>query len=501
MEGTGSREGAEAKENTGSREEAEAWKGTDSREAAEAMEGTDGREAAEAMESTGNREAAEVMENVNRQYQQIIRDHFPENREAAWRTKDYLEHSSVAYHGRCVRTLQIPKVLTPKVARHFEQIVSMTYGIFEKVMQEYLRNPAYRRLFPFSREMEEYILIPRGYDCLLPIARFDIFYNEADGSFQFCEINTDGTSAMNEDYVLNQALALNPAHQKMKQHYHFTSWELYDSWVQAFLDIYHTYKNPVDHPYVAIVDFLAGGSITEFQEFQRRFEKAGVACEICEITAMTYHNHRLYSPTGHPVDVVYRRAVTTDVFARASRIQPFLQAVREEAVCLIGAFCTQIIHNKWLFKLLREEPTLSLLTPREQAFLQAHIPRTFLLDDQNCTKERILAEKDRWLIKPLDSYGSRGVHAGCDDTPEQWRTHVEDHLNQGYICQEYCPPYRTPNICFVEEPGQFQEYTNMSGLFVYKGQFAGVYSRLSDGGIISSQYNEKAVATLLAESL
>ena len=102
-------------------------------------------------------------------------------------------------------------------------------------------------------------------------------------------------------------------------------------------------------------------------------------------------------------------------------------------------------------------------------------------------------------LKLLDSYASRGVHAGCDDSPQEWQAHVEEHLNQGYICQEYCPPYRTPNVCFIEEPGQFQAYTNISGLFVYKGRLAGVYSRLSDGGIISSQYNEKAVATLLAE--
>ena len=40
------------------------------------------------------------------------------------------------------------------------------------------------------------------------------------------------------------------------------------------------------------------------------------------------------------------------------------------------------------------------------------------------------------------------------------------------------------------------EYSNMTGLYVYNGEFAGVYSRLSDGGIISTQYNEKTISTL-----
>lgn len=438
------------------------------------------------------------METIRKQYQQIIEENFEENRSAAFRTRDYLEHSSVAYHGRCVRTLQIPKIFTPETAGQYEQIVTVTYHIFQKIIREYLDNPAYRKLFPFSPELEELILTPRLYDSLLPIARFDIFYNEENGSFRFCEINTDGTSAMNEDYVLNQALELNPAHQEMKKQYRFRQYELYDSWVNTFLDIYGTYEKKVAHPHVAIVDFLENASITEFEEFQRRFEKAGVSCEICEITELTWQDHRLCSPTGQPIDAVYRRAVTADICKNMAQIQPFLEAVRHQDVCIIGAFCTQIVHNKWLFKIIREEPTLSLLSQEEQEFVLEHFPPTYLLDGEDCDLEEIRKEKDRWLIKPLDSYGSRGVYAGCDDTPEQWKAHVDACLGQDYIVQEYCPPYRTGNICFVED-AVFKEYTNMSGLFVYDGKFAGIYSRLSDGGIISSQYNEKAVASLVAE--
>ena len=42
----------------------------------------------------------------------------------------------------------------------------------------------------------------KKYDCNIPIARIDIFYDEETGGFKFCEFNTDGTSAMNEDREL-----------------------------------------------------------------------------------------------------------------------------------------------------------------------------------------------------------------------------------------------------------------------------------------------------------
>lgn len=439
------------------------------------------------------------MKKIREEYQSYIEANFEENRASALAVKDYLEHSSVAYHGRCVHTLHIPKVFTEEIISLYREIVETTYGIFEKVIREYLKNPEYRKLFPFSKELEELILVPNLYDSLLPIARFDIFFNEEDHSFKFCEINTDGTSAMNEDFVLNQALELNTAHLHMKEKYKFRQFELFDSWVETFLKLYETYEKRREKPYIAIVDFIEHCSITEFEEFKRRFEKAGYECEICEITQMCYKDHVLYSPSGHPVDLIYRRAVTTDVMEHYQEVQDFIRAVKNQDVCIMGSFCTQIIHNKWLFKVLREEPTLRLLNEEERDFVHEHIPYTNLMDSRFCRMPQITEDKDRWIVKPLDSYASRGVFAGIDYTYSEWCDIIERHFNKGYIFQEYYHPYQTENIYFPDADAKFIPYTNMSGLFVYNGALAGVYSRLSDGGIISSQYNEKAVATLVVE--
>ena len=305
---------------------------------------------------------------------------------------------------------------------------------------------------------------------------------------------------MNEDRLLNQALELNPAHVQMKEKYQFKSFELFDSWVETSLSLYDTYEKKVEKPYIAIVDFLDNGSVTEFEEFKKRFQKYGYDCEVCEITKMKYRDHVLYSPSNIPVDLIYRRAVTTDIMAHYDEVRDFTEAVKNQDVCIMGSFCTQIIHNKWLFKVLREEPTLSLLTREEQLFVNEHIPYTNLLDDHFFDVNQVTEDKNRWIIKPLDSYASKGVFAGIDFSEEEWLAIVRENINQGYIYQEYCPPYRTENISFTEDDAKFKTYTNMSGLYVYNGSFKGVYSRLSDGGIISSQYNEKEVATLVLEN-
>lgn len=440
---------------------------------------------------------SEKMHQIENEYKQYILEHEEECQASGAAIKEYLDHSTAAYNGLVVHTLHIPKIFTEKEIEYFRWIVKTTYSILTKVIREYIDNPAYRKYFPFSKELEELILVPNLYDSLLPVARFDIFFNEETWDFKFCEINTDGTSAMNEDYVLNQALALNDAHQEMLKKYAFSTFELYDSLVESFMKLYDTYEKKVENPYIVITDFMDHCCVNEFKEFAARFQKAGYETEICNIRDMTYRDGVLYSAAGHPIDLIYRRAVTCDIMAHYDEIQPFIQAVKDQNVCVMGSICTQIPHNKWLFKMLRDNATMKLLTEEEQKFVTDHIPYTNLMDDRFCRMDEILDDKDRWIIKPLDSYASRGVFAGIDYSDDDWEDIIHRHWNKNYIYQEYYHPYRTDNICFRDAHPEFHPYTNMSGLYVYNGEFAGIYSRLSTGGIISSQYNERAVATLV----
>jgi hypothetical protein len=121
------------------------------------------------------------------------------------------------------------------------------------------------------------------------------------------------------------------------------------------------------------------------------------------------------------------------------------------AACLVGGFRTQVIHNKALFGILHREETLSLLTPEERAFVMRHVPLTYPLLPDYIEKHNVLANKDFWLIKPYDSYGSRGVYAGLDCAQVEWERLVRACAGDGYLMQEYCAPYRSTNIDFSDE--------------------------------------------------
>ncbi|MBO7729374.1 MAG: hypothetical protein J6S31_00800, partial [Lachnospiraceae bacterium] len=68
----------------------------------------------------------------------------------------------------------------------------------------------------------------------------------------------------------------------------------------------------------------------------------------------------------------------------------------------------------------------------------------------------------------------------------------------GFICQDYCPQYSVENIDYAFGDGQWHSYITMAGLYVYNGEFAGVFARAAEGnGIIASHVNERTQPTYL----
>ena len=179
-----------------------------------------------------------LLEEVRSEYKKQVDEYLEENRAAALKIRDILADSPVNYNGVFDKTVHIPKVYDKETIDRFQEIAGMTHRIFEKVIDAYQTDPEYRKLFPFSKELEELMCLPIPYDSKLPMARFDLFYYEDTGDFKFCEINTDGTAAMVRDLEYRKAIVHNPAHQAVLEQYDLQPFEVFDSWVKTFLELY-----------------------------------------------------------------------------------------------------------------------------------------------------------------------------------------------------------------------------------------------------------------------
>jgi len=267
--------------------------------------------------------------------------------------------------------------------------------------------------------------------------------------------------------------------------------EFFDSWVTALMNNYHQWcryhqRQPKDVPQVAIVDMFAKEPASEFFEFQKAFEARGYPCLVVDARDLSMENGQLRAG-GKDIDVIYRRLVTWEMVENEKKIQPLIEAVLRDAVCLVGPVRSQIPHNKRFFAVLHDEKATHFLSKEEREFIRRHIPYTARLSDKDAEQwQEWLQNKNQLIIKPDDRYASFGVFAGRDDTHDEWEKKLLTALPQSYLVQRYCSVPRLDMAVFNNQEPSFQSFYYLVGCFVYNGKFQGPYIRVGSHSIIGS---------------
>lgn len=400
--------------------------------------------------------------------------------------KKYVEaiaRSRAIYMGEPVPGLYQGIFYDEKTVAVWESIAQTMIAIGEKMTQAYLEQAAYRALFPFSGEMEKLILHDPGYSMPVPMARYDLFYENED-RFMFCECNTDGSSAMNEDNVLGQLLLASEGMRDFSERYHLHNRDYFTPWVEKSLALYEEIQGRLPAT-IAIADFKESGTPYEFLEFQERYEKKGIRTFLPDIRELVYQDGALYFGE-EKIDMVYRRVTTSELVEKADEARGFLDAYYANAFVCIGSMRSQVIHNKKAFAILHNPDWRHLFTDEENAFIAGHIPFTGSLTE--ATKQKVLADKDRYIIKPADSRGSAGVYVGADWSKDEYEKKLDEVMQGPAIYQDYYVAEPMPFVYFDEE-GRFsvQPLVPLYGMFIYMGEFQGVYTRVGAERIISGK--------------
>lgn len=421
----------------------------------------------------------------------------------------YMQSSTAIVKKRVVASSFIPRLFNDQSWQAFKTIAETTHTILCKVITEYLNNPAYRSVFDFDDRLKELILLPRGYDAILPFARIDVFLNEKTLECGFCEFNGDGSAGTNENREITNSIINSQTYTRFAERHRVEPCELFASWVNEFIAIYNTYNHRVENPRFAICDYLECGVVDEFKVFSTYFKERGYECVVCDVRDLRFDGTVLRTKDGLEINAIWRRSVTNDVIDHWDESQDLIEALRHEAVALIGSFAGHLVHDKQIFEALRHPQTQQILTAEENAFVERHVPKSYFLDSNDIDIARVKAQKDSWIIKPTDNYGAKDVYAGVFQTQEEWEELVDRFANsvsgQPFIVQTFITPYQTRTLApdtdidslrDSEVDTQGVPYNNLSGLYLYNGHFKGIFSRLGPYPVISKQHKGMTAATL-----
>lgn len=410
-------------------------------------------------------------------------------------------NSNAVYKGKQLPFLYFPTIYSKSDIKVFEILTKRIFDIVNKSISIYLENVDVRFIFDFDKRLEELILIPHKYKTNVPMGRFDFFYYP-DGSYKFCELNTDGTSAMNEETPLTDILLDTIVMKQITSKYNIKRYELYQSWVDETRSIYKEYivngGESSEKPLVAIVDFMGGEIPIEFDEFKTVFEKSKFDCIIIEPDKIVCKDGYMYYG-DKKIDIVYRRLVTRDLMINYDMLSGFVDGLKANKTCVIGSIKSQIVHTKKYFEALHHPEFRKYFTKTELEYIDEHIPFTAMLVRDNNFDEYV-NNKNNYIIKPIDFYASKGVYAGKEFSKDEWIKRLLNGIDEGYIIQEFCRKSVNQNIHFNED-GTFKvvEVNNITGLFLYNEKLSGLFTRAGYNAVISDLNDGYTLSSLVVE--
>lgn len=398
--------------------------------------------------------------------------HFPE---------EVLKRRNLAWKQWALAHEAVPFALNDVQRALLSEAVPAVHRAAEAVTRAFLVVPELRRLFGYTADHEAAVLADPGYLPHIPLGRMDSILGP--GSVKFLEYNTDGTAGWHYSGGMS-------ALWREREGLPAERYPLVERLVDTVLECWDGWSGPeAGPPRMALVDWPDVGTAPEQQAIVSRFRARGLDCAREDPSTLRFEGGRLVGSRG-PLDLVYRRVVSEEVFSQGGRAPALVEAYRAGAFCCVGGFRTDPAWSKVLFAILSDPRWASLFDPADLPVLRRTIPWTRLVGRGEAEFEGRVAPlrhlalecRGRLVLKPARSYQGTGVTAGPLVSEAVWRDAVERAFAEGlWVMQEFLEPV------VWTHPGTGEELFLQLGEFVLKGRWAGLMARVAEDAVINPQ--------------
>src|SRR5207245_6148459 len=208
---------------------------------------------------------------------------------------------------------------------------------------------------------------PRG-PSSSPSSRLDGFLS---GRLRYVEYNAESPAGMAYCDHLTAAFDALPVIRQFRRRFRIRSVPLRNRQLASMLRAFRGAANGTQ-PVIAIVDWPGLPTSTEFEMFRDFFESRGIRSVICEPRELEFRRGRLYAG-GKPVNLVYRRVLTSELLARGDETRALRQAYLEGAVCVVNSFRAKLLHKKMSLALLSDDRYAGLYTAEQRRAIARHL--------------------------------------------------------------------------------------------------------------------------------
>ena len=357
---------------------------------------------------------------------------------------DSLQKQRELFFGtRPVCTVLRPRFLTHGQYRFLMNRVGVLLPAFRKFYERALLDATFRQQFRLYEWEENLLSIDPGFPDPSPTTRFDSFF-VSEQELKFTEFNTETPAGAAYSDALSEIFFGLPVFQEFQRQFNLLPIPAKPGVLHALLDSFYRWQgNRNTPPKIAILDWREVPTFSEFVLFYDYFKSMGIEARIIDPREVEYTDGQLRAGDYH-ITMIYKRVLISELFERCGPDNPVYRAVRDRAVCMANSFRCKILFKKASFAVASDERNEFLLTAEERAAIAEHIPWTRVVEERKTKLDGtiidmvpfVLDNKDRFVLKPNDDYGGKGIVLGWTVDQGKWADAVKSALATPYVVQQ-----------------------------------------------------------------
>jgi hypothetical protein len=308
---------------------------------------------------------------------------------------------------------------------------------------------------------------------------------------KFVEYNAENPSSLSDQEGLNRVLFELPAMSTFRQRYKLEEFSPARKLFETLLEVYREWGETTK-PKIAIVDWKNLPTSNEFVLLREYFAAHGVDTIICSPDELEYNGRKL-SCGEFEIDLVYKRVLIHEFLAKYDETHPLVRAYANHDVCLVNPFRCKLTHKKASFEFLTDEARQKWFSVKENEAIERSVPWTRRLTNRRTTYHGRTIElikfvrqnRSRFVLKPNDDYGGRGVFIGPRVEEREWENAITLALSHDYVVQEAIELREEEFPIINERDWQVQPMFVDTNPFLFRGRVCGAMVRLSTSPVVN----------------
>lgn len=273
-------------------------------------------------------------------------------------------------------------------------------------------------------------------------SRLDSFFHADRGELHYVEYNAETPAGMGYNDVLADVFMELEPMKRFQERYHITNMTLVGDLASSLVMAYHEWGG-VGTPQIAIADWHEVPTLNEHEIIRVYFERLGIKAILIDPRQLEYRNGHLWA-YDFRIDLLYKRVLYSELVERMGIDNPILRAVRDRAVMITNSPSAKLMAKKASFAFLSDEQNAHLFTAEHLRAIHEHIPWTRLVCERKTVYKGeevdlmpfLVDNRERFVLKPNDEYGGKGVVLGWQTSPEAWEAELRHAMTMPYVAQE-----------------------------------------------------------------